>query len=98
MSNTAITMETRRKSYREKKLTIGACHNKVLKYLEQYNYTTANELAKVMYLRGEYPDPSRNHVHPRLNELVAAGKVEVTDVRKCPVTGRTCAVYRVKGE
>jgi DNA-binding HxlR family transcriptional regulator len=59
---------------------------------------TANELAKKMANSGAIPYFDRNFVHPRLNELVEKGLVEVKGKRKCTVTGKTCAEYYLSDE
>lgn len=90
----SVTTETRQEAYDRVFATLGARQRIVLESLGMVESVTANELAVFMYDMGHFPNSDRNNVHPRLNELVALGQVEIVGKRKCSVTGRTCAVYR----
>jgi hypothetical protein len=91
-----ITNETKRESYESIQPLLGQRQLEVYTVLRSYGPfgATANELATLMAVFGYFPKPERNFVHPRLNELVEMGRVEVAGKRKCNVSGRTCAVYR----
>lgn len=92
----SITHETRRLSYEQVLQNLGKRQRDVYESLRKYGECTANELSYAMYRDGRIASTDRNNVHPRLNELVEAGLVEVKGKRKCSVSGRMCAVYRVK--
>lgn len=89
-----ITAETRRESFRKIKPVRSKRHTTVYETLLGCGPMTANELATDLWHKGITPFFSRNYVHPRLNELVAADKVEVIGKRYDPITSRTCAVYK----
>jgi hypothetical protein len=93
-----ITNETKRESYVSIKAISSQRQLEVYTVLRSYGLlgATANELATLMAGLGYFPKPERNFVHPRLNELVEMDRVEVISKRKCNVSGKTCAVYRVK--
>lgn len=60
---------------------------------EFQNGVTAKQLAAHLHLEGKVATPERNQVHPRLNELVKAGLVEVSGKVKDNSTGRKVAWY-----
>lgn len=92
-----ITSETRRQSYEEILTTLGKRQNQVLTELSKFpKGQTAGELAVHMWDLNYFDLPERNNVHPRLNEMIKLDIVEVVGKRKCSVTGKTCAVYKVK--
>lgn len=93
-----ITNETKRNSYESIQPILGPRQLEVYTVLRSYGAVgaTAGELATLMAGFGYFPKPERNFVHPRLNELVELGRVEIVGKRRCNVSGRTCAVYRVK--
>lgn len=90
----SITKETRRSAYDEILETLSHRQQIVLDGLTES--MTANELAMKLWKEGIIHTPDRNNVHPRLNELVEAGIMEVVGKRKCSVSGKTCAEYKVK--
>jgi hypothetical protein len=92
----SITYETRRLAYEHVLNNLGKRQRDVYDSLRKYGECTANELSYAMYQDGLVASTDRNNVHPRLNELVAVGLVEVIGKRKCSVGNRMCAVYRVK--
>lgn len=91
----SITKETRRAAYHEVLETLGKRHKLILEGLKG-GELTANELAMKLWKEGTINTPDRNRVHPRLNEMVESGVVEVVDKRKCSVSGKTCATYKIK--
>jgi hypothetical protein len=91
-----ITSETRRESYELIKPICQTRQKMVLDRLSRGGASTANELALDLYSLGMTPHFNRNFVQPRLNELVHKGKVEVVGKRYDRITGRTCAIYKVK--
>jgi len=90
-----ITKETRRQSFKEIIPKITPRHQLCLLALEERGQATANEVAGWLYTRGHTPFFNRNFAHPRLNELVNSGIVEVVDKKIDSITGKTCAVYQI---
>lgn len=90
-----ITKETRRQSFKEIIPKITPRHRLCLLALEERGQATANEVASWLYANGFTPFFNRNFAHPRLNELVNSGLIEVADKKRDPITGKTCAVYQI---
>lgn len=59
---------------------------------------TAKEIAIEMWRKGWIPNSERNFTAPRLTELSKQGVVEPVGKKRCQHTGRTVAVYRVRGK
>lgn len=94
-----ITLATRRESYKDTLKNLGTRQGQVFTELLCYsNGITASELAKDMHGIGFFRSAERNNVHPRLNEMVEMGIVEVIGKRQCNITGKTVAVYKVKND
>lgn len=92
-----ITQETRRESYHEIRRLSSERHLQCLHGLNELGGSaTANELAKYLWESGLTPFFNRNFVHPRLNELVGKGVIEVTGKKKDDQTNRSVAIYRIK--
>lgn len=100
MSTAAITRETQRDSYHIIKKTLGERQSQVFSELCEVSSEgiTASELALRMWQKGCFPMPDRNNVHPRLNELVELRLIGVIGKRRCKVTNKTVAIYRVRGD
>lgn len=96
--NNAITKETRDESFEIVKETLGERQRIVLDQLETVftDGATAKELSYHLYRQGLAPSPERNSVHPRLNELISKGLVEVIGKKTCQFTSRKVAVYKSK--
>lgn len=91
----SITKETRRESYDEVLLNLGERQKQVYEYLKDYpSGITAKELAVKMHSNGAVHSPERNSVHPRLNELIDKGLVEVVGKTTCQYTNRKVAIYK----
>ena len=58
---------------------------------------TAKECAVELFTRGYAPTAERNLTAPRLTELSKIGTVEPIGKRKCQYTGKTVAVYALRG-
>ena len=58
---------------------------------------TAKECAVELFTKGYAPTAERNLTAPRLTELSKAGVVEPIGKRKCQYTGKTVAVYALRG-
>lgn len=93
-----ITLETRRMSYEEVIGSLGERHRLVLEALRERPRSTARELAMYLWKRGDIPMPERNFVHPRLTELMKTGLVAAVDKKRCPITGKMVAVYKLEDE
>jgi hypothetical protein len=94
-----ITRETRRLSYQNILKNLGTRQSQVFTELLCYPQgITASELAHEMHNIGFFRSPDRNNVHPRLNEMVEMGIVEVIGKRQCKITSKTVAVYKVTDE
>lgn len=59
---------------------------------------TAKEIAVRMNRKHLIPDADRNHVSPRLTELMEKGKVEPVGKVKCEYTGHTVTVFQLRDE
>lgn len=94
----SITTETRKQSYEAIKPTLNLRQSNILSALKFFpEGKTAGELAMFLWDKDIVDMPDRNSVHPRLTELAKLDLVSVGSKRKCTVSGRTCAVYTVKG-
>ena len=91
----AITHTTRRESLNKVKKCVGRKHLEVINILEEMEQATASEVAMQLYLQGHAPYYSRNFAHPRLNELVAAKKVEIVGKKYDVQTDRNVALYQI---
>lgn len=97
-SKEALTRETRQESFEHVQETLGERQRIVLEQLESVfeDGATAKELSNHLYRQGLAPSPERNSVHPRLNELIAKGLVEVIGKKTCQFTNRKVAIYKSK--
>lgn len=93
-----ITDETRRESYGGAKQDAAARRRVILEILSGSEGMTAREIAVELHRRGITPSDERNYSAPRLTELKAAGKIEVTGKKICDRTGRSVAIWAVKKE
>jgi len=57
---------------------------------------TAKELSVHLYQQGKVMSNERNSVHPRLNELIQLGLVQVSGKKTCQYTDRKVSIYKVK--
>lgn len=60
------------------------------------NELTAKEIAVEMFKKGYVPTTERNWCHPRINELLNNGIVEIIGKKKCQYTGKKVSVYRLR--
>jgi hypothetical protein len=95
----SITDETKRDSYEKILYNLSNRQEEIYIYLKMSAYSkvglTASELAYMMHRDGYFPTSDRNFVHPRLNEMVELGMVEIIGKRQCEITNRKVSVYRV---
>lgn len=95
--DTNITKETRKDSYDTVVETLGERQKMVYEYLANCeNGATAKEISINLYREKKVASPERNSVHPRLNELVSLGLVEVVGKKTCIYTERKVAIYKNK--
>ena len=55
---------------------------------------TAKEIAVRMYIRKYIPDKDRNHVSPRLTEMMYDGRVEPVGKKTCEYTHKKVTCWR----
>lgn len=93
-----ITIQNRNESFLKIRRELGTKQQLVLDTIkaEFPDGVSARQLAEHLYLDGKVSSPDRNQVHPRLNELVAAGLIVVTGKIKDSVTQRSVAWYRLE--
>lgn len=94
----SITDETRRESYDAAQQDAAARRRVILEILTERGELTAREVAVELHRRGVTPTVERNFSAPRLTELKAAEKIEVTGKKICDYTGRSVAIWAVKKE
>ena len=92
----SITEETRLDSYHAVQPDAAIRRQLILDILTGSEGMTAQEIADELHRRGITPFEERNFAAPRLTELKAAGKIEVTGKKQCYRTGRSVAVWAVK--
>lgn len=95
---TKVTKETRRDSYEDILLTLGERQKNVYQTLKTSfpEGATAKELAVLMFEGKLVGSPERNSTHPRLNELVEKGLVNIIGKKTCVYTDRRVAIYQTK--
>lgn len=72
-------------------------YKQILECLNEKNYQTAKEIAVMMCRKGYIPTAERNFTAPRLTEMSRIGFVEPVGKTKCKYTGKTVAVYSLRG-
>lgn len=80
------TLETRAEA--EQTVDKRKRYQQILDIMEEYasfgqKALTAKEIAVRMFVRGDIPDADRNHVSPRLTEMMYDGKVEPVGKKMC---------------
>lgn len=74
-------------------------YSQILCIMKEYGKgMTAKEISVSMFNLGFTPDRDRNHVSPRLTELMEKGIVEPIGKTTCQYTGKTVTVFRLRGE
>ena len=86
------TLETRAESYEciDKRKRYSEIVE-IMKYFDRP--MTAKEIAVEMYRRGYTPTAERNFSHPRINELLQIGILDVIGKGKCRYTDKTVTYY-----
>lgn len=92
-----IPQLTRMESYNSVLESLGERQKLVYNALKQWkDGVTAKELSVSLHRQGKVMSPERNSVHPRLNELIELGLVEVIGKKTCQYTNRKVAIYKNK--
>jgi hypothetical protein len=91
-----ITTETRRESYDKIQPSRNMRYQQCIDALSCLKNATANDIANFLFTHHKTPTFNRNYVHPRLNELMHMGIVQVTGKRKDEYSDRNCAIYELK--
>lgn len=91
------TLGTRKDSFKTVKSYRGDRHNQIINAMKDNGNIgfTAKELAVILFEKGLTPSEDRNQTHPRLNELVSAGRVYVAGKKKDESTNRMVAFYKL---
>ena len=84
------TLETRAEA--EQTVDKRKRYEQILEVMSEYQPLTAKEISVRMFIRGYVPDKDRNHVSPRLTEMMHDGKVEPVGKKICEYTKKkvTC--------
>lgn len=84
------TLETRAEA--EQAVDKRKRYEQILEVMSEYQPLTAKEIAVRMYIRKYIPDKDRNHVSPRLTEMMKDGRVEPVGKKYCEYTKKkvTC--------
>lgn len=92
------TLETRH----EAELTVDKRkrYQQILDVMKEYasfgqTALTAKEISVRMFVRGDIPDADRNHVSPRLTEMMYDGRVEPAGKKTCEYTKKTVTCWRL---
>lgn len=91
------TFETRHDSHVEVLPKKQKRYKQIISILRETPQMTAKECAVAMYEKGYTKTTERNNAAPRLNELENMGVVETIGKKKCSYTGKTVAVYCLRG-
>ena len=72
-------------------------YRQILECFTDHPEMTAKECAVEMKNKGYIPTDERNFTAPRMTELSQQGIIEPVGKRKCKYTGKTVAVYGLRG-
>lgn len=89
-----ITFMTRHKSYKDMQEHLSERHKHVLEILQDKEMTT-REIAQELYKRHYTNTADVNNARPRITELESLGFVTSDKSKKCNVTNKEVAVYRM---
>ena len=92
-----ITFMTRHKSYTDMLEHLSERHKQILEILKNREMTT-REIAKELYERHYTNTADVNNARPRTTELESLGFVTAYKTKKCSVTNKEVAVYRLTTE
>ena len=87
------TLETRAEA--EQTVDKRKRYQQILDIMADYELPlTAKEIAVRMFIRGDIPDKDRNHVSPRLTEMMYDGRVEPVGKKTCEYTHKKVTCWR----
>ena len=86
------TLETRAEA--EQTVDKRKRYEQILEVMSEYQPLTAKEIAVRMYIRKYIPDKDRNHVSPRLTEMMYDGRVEPVGKKTCEYTHKKVTCWR----
>ena len=87
------TLETRAEA--EQAVDKRKRYEQILDVMADYELPlTAKEIAVRMFIRGDIPDKDRNHVSPRLTEMMYDGRVEPAGKKLCEYTHKKVTCWR----
>ena len=92
-----ITFMTRHKSYEDMQEHLSSRHKQILEILQDKEMTT-REIAKELYNKHYTNTADVNNARPRITELENLGFVTADKTKKCNVTNKEVAVYRLTTE
>ena len=79
-----------------KRVDKGRRYRQIREILHGGKQMTAKEIAVEMFNNGYLNTTERQHVAPRLTEMVDAGDVEIVDDKKCQYSGVKVYIYALK--
>lgn len=91
----ATTLETRHDSYELIHSTTAKRYLQIVDILDGSCGLTIREILTEMMKQGYITEPNRNHVAPRINELMNKGLVEPCGKKKDIFTNKSVAVFRL---
>lgn len=92
-----ITFMTRYKSYEDMQEHLSSRHKQILEILQDKEMTT-REIAQGLYNKHYTNTTDVNNARPRITELESLGFVTADKTKKCSVTNKEVAVYRLTTE
>lgn len=92
-----ITFMTRYKSYEDMQEHLSSRHKQILEILQDKEMTT-REIAQGLYNKHYTNTTDVNNARPRITELESLGFVIADKTKKCSVTNKEVAVYRLTTE
>ena len=92
-----ITFMTRHKSYEDMQKHLSSRHKQILEILQDKEMTT-REIAEELYNKHYTNTADVNNARPRITELESLGFVTADKTKKCNVTNKEVAVYRLTTE
>lgn len=94
----ATTLETRHDSYELTLKHVSKRYGQIIEILDNSYGMTIREMVYEMMKQGYIKEPDRNHVAPRINELMNKGLVEPCGKKKDKITNRTVTAFRLRKE
>ena len=92
-----VTFRTRHKSYEDMLEHLSDRHKQILEILKDKEMTT-REVAQELYKKHYTNTADAKNARPRITELESLGFVTTDKTKKCSVTKKEVAVYRLTTE